>query len=270
MRKREKAMTRTRLLPRRYIGSFLGSLALAASPSIAATYFLDQSNVLDDGVPYMQVTVADGADGAIDFTVTVLDALTGLACDDFGIKSFAFNVVAGGSAEAASVGNLPNGWSARNQRRMDGFGLYDIKLVGRHNQLQTLNFSILGVDGDTASDYEVFSTGNAPQGHFFFAAKVADIQLDDSDGKNGKGKIDSKNRWDGRWDGKWDKWDRWAKHWDWDKDWDWDKGFDCDRDKCKGSAFIAGNQVPLPGAAWFFLTGAAGVIVRARRRRKTA
>jgi hypothetical protein len=195
------------------------------SPSKAASvsYVLDQSNVLADGVPYLQVTVADGAEGAIDFTVQVLPSLSSHAGENFGIQSFAFNVAPGGDAEGASVGNLPQGWITRDGYRMSEFGFFDIKLYGGGNsRLETLTFSILGIDGDTPEDYTVLSTGKAPQGHYFFTARVADIQLPDCTNAR----------------------------------------------KCSKSAFFAGNSaVPLPGAAWLFATGAAGVMVRARRRK---
>ena len=211
---------------RRLIVPAVGVLLLAASPGQAAsvTYTLNQSNALADGPSYLQVTIADGAAGAVDFTVQVLDALTGIASEHFGIQSFAFNVAPGGDAEGASVGNLPAGWITRDQYRMGDFGLFDIKLYGGGTStLQTLTFSILGIDGDSPDSYASLSTGRAPQGHFFFSGRVAEFNQPDCTNPN----------------------------------------------KCVNTALFAGNAsaVPLPGAAWLFVTGAAGVLARARKRK---
>ena len=57
----------------------LGVLMLNASFAASVSYVLDQSGALPDGNDYVKVTIADGLDGAIDFTVEVLSALTDLA-----------------------------------------------------------------------------------------------------------------------------------------------------------------------------------------------
>ncbi len=67
---------------RRLIASAITMAAMAAATSTHAasvSYVLNQSNTLADGVPYLQVTIADGANGAIDFTVQVLASLSDLA-----------------------------------------------------------------------------------------------------------------------------------------------------------------------------------------------
>ncbi len=261
----------------RFLSSAAASLVLLSSPGQAAqiSYFLDQSNALTDGVNYLQVTVADGASGAIDFTVEVLDPLTGMAARNFGLQSFAFNVIPNGFAEGANVSNLPDGWRARNGRRMDGFGLFDIKLRGRgSDRLETLTFSITGVEGDTPADYAVFSNGNAAEGHQFFAARVAGFEMPDCDACIGDdrgygdfspssvqagGRMSART---GRRDSQW----MWRRDWNhnWDRDWDHDW---YDRE-CVTSAFFGGSTaVPLPGAAWLFGAGIAGILTRVRRRR---
>lgn len=252
------------------------ALVLSASAQAASlSFYLDQSNVLADGSNYLRVDVADGADGAIDFTVQVLGPLTGIAASNFGIQSFAFNVAPGGDAEAMDISGLPTGWRAVNGRRMDGFGRFDIKLRGKGNaRMETLTFSITGIDGDSPGDYAIFSTGKSPQGHEFFAAHVAGFESGDCDSggcgswddeENGMqpsfalqttpGKGDHKVDWSGFWHRDW------RHHMDryWDGDWLQD---------CITSGFFGGSTaVPLPGAAWLFLTGAAGILARARRRR---
>ena len=149
-------------------------LMSGAANAASVSYFLNQSNALPDGTPYAQVTIADGADGAIDFTVQVLSALSDIATSNFGIQSFAFNVAPGGSAEGASVTGLPDGWKARDDFRMSSFGFFDVKVYGTGaSRVSTLTFSIDGIDGDTIEDYASLSTGGASGGNQFFAAHVA-------------------------------------------------------------------------------------------------
>ena len=147
-------------------------LMSGAANAASVSYILDQSNALPDGTPYLQVTVADGANGAIDFTVQVLSALSSIAASNFGIQSFAFNV--DGSAEGANVTGLPDGWRTRDDYRMSTFGFFDIKVWGTgKDRVSTLTFSIDGIDGDTIDDYAVASTGGASGANQFFAAHVA-------------------------------------------------------------------------------------------------
>ena len=149
------------------------STTASAAPIIVE---LNQSNVLTDRTGYLQVSISEGMEGAIDFAVQVLDPLLQIAGENFGIQSFALNVIPGGYAESASVTDLPDGWIVRDAYRMENFGLFDIKLYGGGaSRLDTLNFSITGIDGDRPEDYAVLSTGNATDGHQAFAARVADL-----------------------------------------------------------------------------------------------
>jgi hypothetical protein len=184
---------------------------LVAGPvqAAAVSYLLDQSNELDDGVNYLEVRITDGRDGAIDFAVEVLGPLATLAGDNFGIQSFGFNVVGDGFAEAGDITGLSDGWFAHQGKRMSGFGLFDITLMGKGwERLKTLRFSITGVDDDSPWDYAVFSTGHGAQGHAFFAAHVAGFAYD-----------------------------------------------------CITSAYFGGSAVvPLPPAAWLFVSGLAALL----------
>lgn len=209
----------------RALARTLAPLALAlsfATPAQAASvsYFLDQSNVFADGVNYLQVTIADGADGAIDFTVEALAPLLSIAGSNFGIQGFAFNVGSGSDATNLDVTNLPAGWRTRADFRMASFGVFDIKVNGGGaSRLSSFSFSINGIEGDTPEDYLALSTRRAADGNQFFAAKVG--------------------------------------------------GFLCQEGakKCFSSGYFGGSTaVPLPAAAWLFLTGMAGVAIRARRR----
>ncbi len=208
----------TRLLAPVALACALAGPAQAASVS----FNLDQSNAFADGVNYLRVTIADGASGAIDFTVEALEPLLSIAGPNFGIQGFAFNV-GDSSATNQNLTNLPAGWTSRSDFRMASFGVFDIKVNGGGaSRLSSFSFSIDGIDGDTPMDYLALSSRRATEGNQFFAAKVG--------------------------------------------------GFLCPEGakKCFTSGYFGGSlqdtAVPLPAAAWLFLTGIAAVAVRARQR----
>jgi hypothetical protein len=169
-------------MAKRHLAAVLLTSLLGATTSQAASisFYLDQSNRLPDGVNYLQVTVADGASGAIDFTVTALQPLLDLAGDNFGIDRFAFNVVGGTATERRDVTDLPRRWRAQNGGGMAGFGLFDIRLIGGgwRKAQDPLTFSITGVDLDTVLSYVDLSTGRAIQGFSFFSARVVGLDPD--------------------------------------------------------------------------------------------
>lgn len=152
-----------------------GSAAHAASIS----YVLDQSNakpLLPDGAAYLQVTVADGASGGIDFTVDILPRLTGVADAGFGLRSFAFS--SQGAANVLlgkNILGLPAGWSVAFGSSAGSFGSFDVVLQAGAGSAVTprFTFSIGGVSGDTIADYAVLSRGRATDGRVYFAALVA-------------------------------------------------------------------------------------------------
>ncbi len=220
-------------------GLFMASSSQAASVS----YFLDQSNKLADGINYLKVTIADGAEGSVDFTVEALQPLLDLAGDNFGIQKFGFNILGGVAAEADDVSALPENWRARNGGRMDGFGLYDVTLKGKgKNRQDPLTFSIDGVTLDTILSYVDLSTGRSPQGFSLFSAKVSGFDFGDCDSG---GKDDKKGPY----------------------------GLDGGKGgKCVHSAYFGGvtemGAVPAPPAVWLLGTAVAGLAVRRFRTAK--
>jgi hypothetical protein len=216
------------------IGLFGASTSQAASVS----FYLDQSNKLADGVNYLQVTIADGLDGDIDFTVTALQPLLDIAGDNFGIQRFAFNIVGGTETERRDVTALPTDWRARNDGRMAGFGRYDITLNGRgkpDSRQDPLTFSISGVSLDTILSYVDLSTGRSPEGFSFFSAHVAGLNFGNCEPVNTKSarSVDTNTVSD-----------------------------------CVGSAFFGGTQaVPAPPAIWLLGTAVAGLAARRLRRK---
>jgi hypothetical protein len=169
-------------MARRHLAAALltGLLGATTSQAASVSFYLDQSNRLPDGVNYLQVTVADGASGAIDFTVTALQPLLAVVDDNFGIDRFAFNVVGGTATDRRDVTDLPNRWRAQNGGGMDGFGLFDIRVIsrGRRQAQESLTFSITGVDLDTVLSYVDLSTGRAVQGFSLFSAHVIGLDPD--------------------------------------------------------------------------------------------
>lgn len=160
-----------------FLAGIVAAACLATAPAQAASvsYFMDLSNALPDGTSYLQVTISDGTNGAIDFLVEILGPLTDIADGNFGIQKFGFNVADGFNVTADNITGLPGGWSLGNgQGQMSAFGSYDIVLQGKGNGRQDpLTFSITGIDGDSVLDYVVLAGPNNTQGPSFFAAHVA-------------------------------------------------------------------------------------------------
>ncbi len=149
----------------------LGMQAQAASVSA----IMELSNVpqLPAGGEYLEVTISDGLDGAINFEVAILEDLADL--DDggnFGIENFAFNFGDSGATSGDIVG--PAGWSVDENRNVSVFGGFDVLLSGTGSTRQDpLQFSIVGVEGDTPEDYLTQLSG----GGVLFASHVAGFSL---------------------------------------------------------------------------------------------
>ena len=170
-----------RFTNRRLIGLIAGLLCTGMVNAASLSVFLDQSErfpLLPDGTNYLQVTVSDGIDGAIDFRVETLAPLQSLAGYNFGIQAFAFNL--GGSG--AGLGNLvlPDSWNAFSNENFSGFGDFDVVIKrGGVDRLDPLVFSIQGVAGDSIQDYLAsLSTGFAPEGNVLFSALVVGFDGD--------------------------------------------------------------------------------------------
>lgn len=148
----------------------------------SVSYVLDQSNAdaaFPDGTPYLYVTIADGASGAIDFTVSILGPVLAVAGPNFGLQTFGFNTT--GAADAVTrtnITSLPGGWSVSANKGQDGFGKFDFVVGdgpggGTVRITPTLNFSVTGIDGDSIYDYVATGSGTVTQGRVYFAGHVA-------------------------------------------------------------------------------------------------
>lgn len=157
----------------------LGSAGGAHATSVS--YYMNQSNALDDGVNYMKVTIDDeGMAGFVNFRIDVLPALSGLATSNFGIQEFGFNMISGStppadSADQPSMWVLPSGWSGNTPpptNQEDGFGQFDVAVKGSGSSRQaSLQFSFLSTNSLTS--FLDLSSNTAGQGNAYFAAHVA-------------------------------------------------------------------------------------------------
>ncbi|MBC7982653.1 MAG: VPLPA-CTERM sorting domain-containing protein [Candidatus Obscuribacterales bacterium] len=160
-------------------------LASGAGGAQAASisYYLNQSNadaVLPDGTNYALVTINDDVANTLRFTVSLFAPLTSIAGSNFGIDSFAFNVIGANPLQdfgaIAGQWTLPTGWIANvapPPNQADGFGRFDAEANGSGGaRVATLNFSI----HNTALNLYSFaenSSNNAGQGNVFFSAHIA-------------------------------------------------------------------------------------------------
>jgi hypothetical protein len=158
--------------------------ALASLPLRAASisFYVDQSNAeaaFPDGTSYLRVTIADGAAGAIAFTVELLGPLLAATGPNFGIQSFGFNTTGAANAvRASNVTALPAGWDVSTRKSQDGFGKFEFVLGdapggGNVRISPVLTFSISGIAGDSIQDYVALSTGHVTQGRVYYAGHVA-------------------------------------------------------------------------------------------------
>lgn len=129
---------------------FAVALLSAVTPARAASvsFFLDQSNSLPDGTNYLSVMLTENVRGGVDFLVKTLSPLNDVAGHHFGIQKFGFSFFDDTWGE---ISNLPDGWGVRSNRRMDGFGKFDIRLQGKgKSRTDELSFT---VDGVTLGDF---------------------------------------------------------------------------------------------------------------------
>ena len=144
---------------KRLISSLLCGLFLfAGQQAYANTYFLNQSNTLDDGVNYAQVDVLETA-GNLNFTVTALEPT------NWKFSNFYFNL--GGSTGAITLTGLPSGWNADTDQNVSEFGVFSDGAKGRGNSLQSV-FSFTADGTNTLS----FANLLANDEGWIFAAHV--------------------------------------------------------------------------------------------------
>ncbi len=132
-------------------GLVAGMVMFAALPAYAASvsFFLDQSNKLPDDTNYLSVMLTENETGGVDFLVKTLAPLNDIAGSNFGIQKFGFSF---SDDTWGEVTGLPDHWRVQNNKRMDGFGKFDIRLAGKGKaRTDTLNFTVNGV---SLSDFD--------------------------------------------------------------------------------------------------------------------
>jgi hypothetical protein len=171
------------MLKSRFAAAVLVGLGFAGSSQAASiSYFLNNSDKLPDGTNYLLVTMSDGLNGAVNFTVDVLQPLVDLAATTgFGITKFAFNVAPGTklTPNNVDISGLPKGWVKGPHQPMDGFGKYDMRLRitnARTPHTPSISFSIIGIDFDTLLSYVDLASGSS-EGPSFFSARVDGLTL---------------------------------------------------------------------------------------------
>lgn len=153
-----------------------GMFSLQAGAA-SISYYLDQSNVLPDGVNYAQVTISDSMTvaGDIDFSVEVISSAFPVQGANFGMQAFSFNYDTALTVNDTNITGIdPASWTvSENANAGGGFGKFEFQLSGDGaTRTEILSFSITGVDGDTVNDYAIGST-LIPSSGEFFAAHIA-------------------------------------------------------------------------------------------------
>lgn len=156
------------------------------------SYIMDQANKLPDDVDYNLVTLSDGrgqhnsnGGGQLDFWVEPQAALTDIAGSNFGVKTFAFNLMDGVALSAADF-ILPADWevlSIQNTSQSGSssqVGDYDVRIIGLLNsRMDPLHFSILNVGiGDIDPAFASHAAGfdfNGITNDFFYGDTMVPV-----------------------------------------------------------------------------------------------
>jgi len=161
-----------------------GTLVTSQVQAASVKTNLNTSNALGTnpaGVDFLFVNVSDGLDGAVDFLVEINPALDVKGKSGKGIQAFSFNF--GELGVTADNLVLPEGWSVKNGGgHHSNFGSFDIQIHGTGNTRQNpLQFSIKGINGDSAEDYVSFLSSGGRQDSLF-AAHVPGLHVTGSGG----------------------------------------------------------------------------------------
>ena len=156
------------------------AMAVPVAEATSVSYYLDQSNVLPDGVNRLTVRIYADQDacaaGAICFEVAPLPgAFT--PGTNFGIQEFGFNISSSDPPTGTPVVHPPTGWSVGTDQNISEFGVFDLAISGTGSNRQSpLNFWIAAAD-DTLASYFGLSAPHNNGGTANFVAHVAGFVL---------------------------------------------------------------------------------------------
>jgi len=148
----------------------------AASISFVMQYS-SSIDYLADGADYAGVSISDGLNGDIDFSVDILQYTYDISVDQVPtITSFSFNF---GSSGATIDDIVVPGWQVLDGSGIEAFGDFDATLLmTAKGSADPLEFSIAGVEGDTIHDYaSSLSTGEAGRFNTLFAANIYQLKF---------------------------------------------------------------------------------------------
>jgi hypothetical protein len=158
-------------------------IAAPVAEATSVTYYLDQSNVLSDGVNRLTVEIYADQDlcaaGAICFKV---DPISGAFTPgtNFGIQRFGFNISSSDPPTTTPVVHPPTGWSVDTDPNISEFGVFDLAVTGNGSNRQSpLKFWIEAAD-DTLASYFGLSTADKG-GTANFVAHVAGFVIPGTD-----------------------------------------------------------------------------------------
>ena len=165
--------------------SLSGFVGLAHGATMS--YYLDTNNIgLDDSEYWGTVTISDGANGNIDFTISLntydddQDDGGFTYLENFGMQDFFFNSNYDLSSENVSI-NDPYEWNFLSDREYNaggGYGKFELQYTGTGDtRANPLSFTINGIEGDTIWDYAISNDEG-----YLFATHIADFYFDGDDG----------------------------------------------------------------------------------------
>lgn len=218
------------------VGMMVGLAVSGSAAASSVSYYMNESNkpsLFPSGSDYLQVTISDAiADDKIYFTVTPLSDLTSITGSNVKIDKFMFN----GSALAKSNIDITSaGWKIKNNKSdPHKFGPFSNGLVKKKGMsLLPLVFSI-DADSDSVDSYAKPYAG----GDTFFAARVGGFKIG-CNGNGSGGEIEGSRKC-GR----------------------------TTRAYFAGSSLVPPSAVPVPAAAWLFVSGLLSMVGVSRRHKK--
>jgi hypothetical protein len=149
----------------------------AVADPLTATYKLDQSNVLADGVVYGTVKIdALPSLGEIKLTYTANTAPYSSVGPNFGFHTVGFNT---DLALTSSQITGPTGWKPTAGANLSMFGEFSWKMETSKNPSPSVTLLITGLGANaTLAHFTLPSSGGEPQ---FFAGHIIDFSLKGSD-----------------------------------------------------------------------------------------